>query len=127
MSTAGIYAGGDFTGADNLPQAHIAAILPATTGVAGSGGQSLELSASSWPNPFGGATRLRYVLPEAAVVTLRIYDMTGREHVRLAGGTWQSAGPHEVPWRADGLAPGVYVARLDAGRRAAFLKMVVAR
>jgi hypothetical protein len=125
VSNGAVYAGGDFTGADNLAQAHVAAFIPATVGV-GREEPSLALSASNWPNPFGQATHLRYVLPEAAVVTLRICDVAGRERAVLERGIAHGAGPHELLWRAVGLAPGMYVARLDAGRRTTSLKLVVA-
>jgi hypothetical protein len=127
LSDAGIYAGGNFTGADNLPQAYVAAIVSASTDVHGQPAPSLELSAASWPNPIRAGARLHYVLPEAAAVTLRVFDITGRERAQLTRGVMQSPGPHDVTWRADHVPPGLYFVHLDAGWRSASLKLVVAR
>ncbi|HYF45977.1 MAG TPA: T9SS type A sorting domain-containing protein [Acidimicrobiales bacterium] len=75
----------------------------------------------SYPNPFGGAARssteLLYALPEAGTVTVTIYDVMGREVVRLVPGA-QAAGPNRVTFDATGLASGVYVyrVRLDGAR-----------
>jgi flagellar hook capping protein FlgD len=49
------------------------------------------------PNPFAAATRFAFELPEAAPVTLAIFDPSGRRVATLAWGTW-SAGRHEVVW-----------------------------
>jgi hypothetical protein len=70
------------------------------------------------PNPFTGRTRFGFELPEAATVSLDIYDLGGRRVARLAGGTF-GAGRHEAQW--DGLddsgtrvQAGLYFARFSA-------------
>lgn len=69
---------------------------------------------TAYPNPFVGATTLRYEVPEAAGgadVQVDLYDALGRHLVRLAQGPHQ-AGVHEVPVSAPSLSAGVYWARL---------------
>ena len=85
---------------------------------------ALQLQAS--PNPFSGAALLAYALPEATDVTLRVYDLLGREVATLAEGA-QESGPHEATFRADGLAGGVYVVRLQAGARTATRRVTLVR
>jgi len=73
----------------------------------------------NYPNPFNPATKLRYVLPEAAGVTIRVYDILGREVRTLRDGDHLWPGTFFVIWDGrdnDGIpvASGVYVARLRA-------------
>jgi hypothetical protein len=75
------------------------------------------------PNPASGATTFSFELPEGADVTLAVYDASGRKVATVAKGYF-SAGVHDVPF-ANGLAPGIYVYRLEAGARSAARKLVV--
>ncbi len=72
-----------------------------------------------YPNPFRTQTHFRFALLQAAEVRLTVYDILGREVVRLARGFYP-AGTHVVTW--DGrnafgmrMPSGVYLYRLDAG------------
>ncbi len=69
-------------------------------------------------NPFVGSTILEYEMPKAGVASVAIFDVAGRKVTSLADGP-AGAGRHAVAWNADGLAAGVYFARLtteDASR-----------
>lgn len=80
---------------------------------------------SNFPNPVNGAgTTIRYRLPEAADVRLRILDVNGRE-VAAVVGEYQSAGEHNAFFSADRLPSGSYFYELRAGRRTASQRMVV--
>jgi endonuclease/exonuclease/phosphatase family metal-dependent hydrolase len=66
------------------------------------------------PNPVHGVSRFAFDLPEAAAVSLAIYDAGGRRMAQLASGDWP-AGRHHLDWRAvrdDGRAipAGLYFA-----------------
>ncbi|WP_420456196.1 T9SS type A sorting domain-containing protein [Rubrivirga sp.] len=78
------------------------------------------------PNPFAGATTLRYATPDAGPVRLAVYDALGRQVAVLADGE-HGAGWHTATWDARGLASGVYVARLVAGPDVQVQRMTVAR
>lgn len=67
------------------------------------------------PNPFGAQTTLRFDVPEAAEVTITIYNALGSEVARLADGTFYPAGTHDLTWDAADLPSGVYLVRLTAG------------
>jgi hypothetical protein len=67
------------------------------------------------PNPIEGMASFRYALPRAELVSLAIYDASGRCTSRLAEGV-QEAGEHVVTW--DSPAAGLYFVRLEAeGKR----------
>jgi len=74
---------------------------------------TLELHAA-YPNPFNPSTTLRYDIAEPGNVRIRIYDTLGREVAELIN-EQQAAGSHEISFHAEGLATGVYVARMEAG------------
>ena len=68
---------------------------------------------AAYPNPFNPSTRLSFSLPDAAHVTLRLFDVTGRQIETLADEQY-SAGSHAVTWNAARYASGTYFARLEA-------------
>ena len=83
------------------------------------------------PNPFNPQTVIRFYLPEAQEISLAVYDVVGRQIVRLAEGK-REKGFHIVTW--DGrnssgamCASGVYFSRLKAGKSTISRKMVIMR
>lgn len=67
----------------------------------------------NFPNPFNPSTVIRYHLPADARVTLKVYDILGREIATLVEGL-MPAGSHSVTWNASSYGSGVYFARLSA-------------
>ena len=77
------------------------------------------------PNPFNPRTTIRYDLPEAAQVTLEVFDINGcRVGVGLAP-TRLNAGEQSLTFDGSGLPSGIYVYRLTAGELSASGKMVL--
>lgn len=66
-----------------------------------------------YPNPFNGTTRISFGLPQAGDVSVKIFDLSGREVATLMNSNLQ-AGNHEVTWQADGMSSGLYLVKLDA-------------
>jgi len=86
---------------------------------------------NAYPNPFNPSTVIRFALPEAADVTLVVYNMLGQQVRTLVQGRL-TAGYQTVVWdgRADNgrlLSSGVYVYRLQAGSFQAAKKVVLLR
>ncbi|MDK9698742.1 MAG: T9SS type A sorting domain-containing protein [bacterium] len=85
----------------------------------------------NYPNPFNNSTTVRFALPNSAKMTLAVYDITGREVIRLIDGDIP-AGSHAVNWNgknASGtaLSSGTYFMQMKAGnfkstRKIALLK-----
>ncbi len=67
----------------------------------------------NFPNPFNPSTVIGYHLPVDARVTLKVFDLLGREIATLVDGLVQ-AGSHSVTWNAGSFGSGVYFARLCA-------------
>ncbi len=85
--------------------------------------------AQNYPNPFNPNTTIEFSLPLAKDISLTVYDMLGREVVRLADNYYQK-GDHSVVWNgkyADGrLAPaGLYLYELRAGNVVKTAKMTL--
>jgi len=91
---------------------------------------SYKLNFTIAPNPFLAHTALRYTLPQAGRVRLVLYDVTGRV-ARTVVNDWQARGEHVANLRSDGLAAGVYIAKLWIRTEAASLvttrKVTIAR
>lgn len=78
----------------------------------------------NYPNPFNPRTDIRYRISDIRQVSLRVYDVLGREVAMLVNER-KGAGEYAVEWNAGGLPSGVYFYRLTAGRFAETRKMVV--
>lgn len=61
----------------------------------------------NYPNPFNASTKIQYELSVESKIALTVYDITGQEVSTLVDGI-QSAGKHEVEFKADHLTSGVY-------------------
>jgi len=68
----------------------------------------------NYPNPFNPATNIKYQIAKSGFVTLKIYDILGKEIQTLVSEK-QSAGEYLVIFNGDGLPSGVYLYKLDAG------------
>ncbi|MEZ4701661.1 MAG: NosD domain-containing protein [Rhodothermales bacterium] len=80
----------------------------------------------NFPNPFGDATRIAFDLPANAPVRIVVYDVLGRERLKVADAMY-SAGYHEVTVSASALAAGVYFYRVETEGYAETRRMVRVR
>jgi outer membrane protein assembly factor BamB len=74
----------------------------------------------NYPNPFNPSTTINYQLPNSGIVTIKVYDILGREVNTLVNG-FKSAGSYEINFSAEGLASGVYIYRLTAANNGKIL------
>jgi hypothetical protein len=80
----------------------------------------------NYPNPFNATTTIKYDLPIDAHVTLKLYDVLGREVATLVD-EQTKGGYHAVQFQATRLSSGVYFYRIRAGAFAETKKLLLLR
>jgi hypothetical protein len=80
----------------------------------------------NYPNPFNPSTNISYQLSSGSFVSLKIYDVLGRE-VGVLVNEFQTAGMHSVNLMAEkyNLTAGVYFYRLITGNYSSTKKMIL--
>ena len=68
----------------------------------------------NYPNPFNPSTTIRFALPKTSNVTIKIYDVLGRQVATLVDEEYP-AGVYKVVFEAGGLASGLYIYRIQTG------------
>ena len=80
----------------------------------------------NYPNPFNPSTSITFNLPNAEFVTLKIYDILGKEVTTLVNEEL-TAGNYTKIWNAENLSSGVYFYKLNAGNFTETKKMTLVR
>ena len=75
--------------------------------------ESFQLE-QNYPNPFNPTTIISYQIPKAGLVTLKVYDVLGREEVTLVNEE-KLSGSYEVEFNGRNLSSGVYFYQMKAG------------
>lgn len=78
------------------------------------------------PNPFQSETTIPYSLSETTHVTLKVYDLMGREVADLVSEK-QAAGNYEVRFNGEGMPPGMYFYKMRTSTGALTKRMLLAR
>jgi len=68
----------------------------------------------NYPNPFNPNTRISFDIPKQGLVSLKIFDVLGRE-VKTLVSEVKSPGSYSVDFEGSGLSSGMYFYRLEAG------------
>lgn len=89
-----------------------------------------EFTTAIYPNPFNPATTIAYNLPDAAKVTVIVYDAIGQQIRTLINDAQTAAGRYTVQWDARDdagrqVASGVYFAHITAGKDVRQQKMLL--
>ena len=82
--------------------------------------------AQNYPNPFNPSTTIKYQIPEDGMVTLKIYDILGRE-IKTLVNEQKSIGRYEVKFDASDLTTGVYIYRLKVNDFVSVKKMILVK
>lgn len=77
------------------------------------------------PNPFMERTSIEFQLASAGAVDIRVFDLVGAEVRRIQ--TTGKAGINRIPFNGQGLQPGIYLYKLEAGRSSFTGRMVLHR
>jgi hypothetical protein len=78
----------------------------------------------NYPNPFNPTTNIEYSIPEESFVELKVFDVLGNEVATLVSEE-QSAGVYRADFSGNGLASGLYIARIKAGNYTNSIKMTL--
>ena len=78
----------------------------------------------NYPNPFNPSTIINFSLAKSDKVSLKIYDLLGREVATLLDG-YKPVGNYSVNFKADNLSSGVYIYKLQAGEFVKSQKMIL--
>ncbi len=80
--------------------------------------------AQNYPNPFNPTTLIKYQMPKDGFVTIKLYDILGRE-VKTLVNEYQTAGSYDINFNAEDLASGVYIYQMRAGDFLSSKKLVL--
>ncbi len=69
----------------------------------------------SYPNPFSNTTVIEYTLPHPEKVTIKVFDLYGREIKTLVDKVVQP-GIYQIEWNANKLPGRIYLYRMQAGK-----------
>lgn len=85
-----------------------------------------KFSISNYPNPFNPTTAINYQLPVDGFVTLKVYDIVGKEVAKLVNEN-KGAGYYKVNFDASKLSSGIYIYTIYAGSFSASKKMLLTK
>jgi hypothetical protein len=80
----------------------------------------------NYPNPFNPSTTIRFTLPKNVFVSLKVYDMMGRDVATLLARE-MPAGSYSTEWNAAHVPSGTYFYRLQAGTFAETRKLLLVK
>ncbi|HEX2962320.1 MAG TPA: T9SS type A sorting domain-containing protein [Ignavibacteriales bacterium] len=84
---------------------------------------SYKLS-QNYPNPFNPSTVINYTITKAGFVSLKVYNILGKEVATLVSGQ-QTEGMHSVQFNASNLPSGIYIYTIQAGEFSASKKLML--
>ena len=87
-------------------------------------GSTYNILSQNYPNPFNSITNIKYNIPQSGFVTLKVYNMLGKEVATLVNQE-QKAGEYNVDFDASSLAGGVYMYRIQSGNDTLTKKMML--
>ncbi|MCU7493924.1 MAG: T9SS type A sorting domain-containing protein [Ignavibacteria bacterium] len=106
-----------------------ATVVPGgTSGVEKVGGKSVPAAyklEQNYPNPFNPTTQIQFSLKQSGNVTLKVYDVVGREVATLFNNEYMGAGTYKAQFSGANLASGMYIYRLNVNGNILTNKMML--
>lgn len=81
----------------------------------------------NYPNPFNPTTSIEYFLPKQSLVTLKVYDLVGKEVATLVNNDTRKEGLHQVSFDGTNLSSGIYYYKITAGEFTDIRKMMLVK
>ncbi len=78
----------------------------------------------NYPNPFNPTTKIEYSIPKSSFVSLKVYDILGREVETLVNDE-KAAGNYEVQFNSNGLSSSIYFYKIQVGSFSSVKKMIL--
>jgi hypothetical protein len=116
------YTGGDGNGDASISLSNIPLLIQKT---------AVELPSEyslhqNYPNPFNPVTKIKFDLSKTGEVLLKIYDINGREVVKLIYKKL-FAGSYEATWDASNYPSGIYFYKFETGNFTETKKMILTK
>ncbi|MBA4407748.1 hypothetical protein C0389_10770 [bacterium] len=88
-----------------------------------------EYIRQNYPNPFNPSTNIKYALPQNSFVSIKVYDILGRE-VKTLVNTELPAGNHSIIWKGDdndgqSISSGTYFYKIQSDNFSQVKKMIL--
>ena len=80
----------------------------------------------NYPNPFNPTTKINFSIPKQGIVTLRVYDVLGKEVMTLVN-EQKPAGNYSINFSAANLSSGAYFYRLESGEFKDIKRMIIVK
>ncbi len=85
---------------------------------------SKYMLSQNFPNPFNPETSIEYSIPEAGLVSIRVYNVLGSELKTLVNG-YKARGRYKITFNSAGLPSGVYFYRMETDSFSDIKKMII--
>jgi agmatine deiminase len=108
------------------PRGNIQFLVTTTVGITPAGTNIPNSFAlhQNYPNPFNPVTKIKFDLPQSSFVTLKIYDISGREVLTITSAQLNS-GSYSYEWNASSYSSGIYFYKLEAKDFTSVKKMIL--
>jgi hypothetical protein len=87
-------------------------------------GEAYKSSLDNYPNPFNPVTNISFEVPTQGLVTLKVYDLAGKEVANLVNEV-KPAGSYNIEFNGVKLSSGIYLYRLTSGNTVITNKMTL--
>lgn len=79
---------------------------------------------SNFPNPFNLKTEIAFDVPKRERITITIFDVSGKEIVKVINNEYKNPGKYVIPFDGTNLSSGTYFCRMDSGDYSNTIRMV---